>query len=118
VPVATGWRMRRGTARGLRGYVAGKMDQGGEREHAHLNARLAAFRSRPEAIARLRLNELRRRKRAFLASSGPPLSLAEEAQLRGLTILYPMLRSVVLNSIMTMNQLSTIQHSTGSWSWC
>jgi hypothetical protein len=57
-------------------------------EDALLTTRLSALAAGPENQARVRRKELERRRRVSLGG-GPPLSLAEESELRGLTTLYP-----------------------------
>jgi hypothetical protein len=57
-------------------------------EEALLITRLSALAAGPENQARVRGKELERRRRVSLGG-GPPLSLAEESELRGLTTLYP-----------------------------
>jgi hypothetical protein len=63
-----------------------------EIEEAHRIARHDSFWLGPEATARRRLTELRAKKRAADIAGGRPLTHAEKALLRCLTLLYPLRR--------------------------
>lgn len=65
-----------------------KLTKEEDAEEALLTTRLSALAAGPENQARVRRKELERRRRVSLGG-GPPLSLAEESELRGLTTLYP-----------------------------
>ena len=61
-------------------------------EEAHLYARYTTYCQGPEEKARARIVELEERRRVHEVAWGPPLSTAEENELRGSRALYPKLR--------------------------
>ena len=58
-------------------------------EETHLTARTMSFIAGPEVAARARLKVLREKQRIAERAFGPPLSPAEEHELRYLTVFYP-----------------------------
>jgi len=60
-----------------------------DKKEAHLTARTMSFTYGPEVAACARAKLLREKKRAADGGFGPPFTLAEESELRGLTTLYP-----------------------------